>query len=136
MPASQYSPPATHEEGMIVIIANRGPHDFVWEDGKWIAKAASGGLLSMIEPLARQPNVAWFCCVSEPPGSEAERDALYVTAKDQTDPDLNVVPVPLPSAIYHDYYGEISNEVLWMLQHGLAGQFGFSEIDEKRHRAW
>ena len=75
---------------MIVIIANRGPHDFVWEDGKWIAKAASGGLLSMIEPLARQPNVAWFCCVSEPPGSEAERDALYVTAKDQTDPDLNV----------------------------------------------
>jgi trehalose 6-phosphate synthase len=124
------------EEGTIVIIANRGPHDFVWEDGQWIAKSATGGLLSMIEPLARQPNVAWFCCVSEPPGSEAERDALYVTAKDQTDPELNVVPVPLPADIYQDYYGEISNEILWMLQHHLVGQFGYASLDAKRHQAW
>jgi len=77
------------------------------------SQAATGGLLSMIEPLARQPNVAWFCCVSEPPESEAERDALYVTAKDQTDPELNVVPVPLPADIYRDYYGKISNEILY-----------------------
>jgi trehalose 6-phosphate synthase len=124
------------EEGTIVIIANRGPHDFVWEAGQWVAKSASGGLLSMIEPLARQPNVAWFCCVSEPPESEAERDALYVTAKDQTDPDLNVVPVPLPADIYQDYYGAISNEILWMLQHHLAGQFGYPALDAARHQAW
>src|SRR6187402_146470 len=135
MPYSELSTGAS-EEGTIVIIANRGPHDFVWEDGQWIAKNASGGLLSMIEPLARQPNVAWFCCVSEPPGSEAERDALYVTAKDQTDPDLNVVPVPLPADIYQDYYGAISNEILWMLQHHLVGQFGYASLDARRHRAW
>jgi len=124
------------DDGTIIIVSNRGPHDFVREEGRWVAKPATAGWASMIEPLARRPNVAWFCCVSEPPGSETERDALFTTAKDQTDPDLNVVPVPLPSAIYHDYYGEISNEVLWMLQHGLAGQFGFSAIDEQRHRAW
>ncbi len=85
------------DEGTVVIIANRGPHDFVWEAGHWVAKPSTGGLVSMIEPLARQPNVAWFCCVSEPPGSENDRDTLYTTAKDQTDPDLNVVPVPLPA---------------------------------------
>lgn len=124
------------DDSTIVIVANRGPHDFVWEKGHWIAKPATGGLVSMIEPLARQPNVAWFCCVSEPPGSEAERDALFVTAKDQTDADLNVVPVPLPAGLYHDYYGEISNEVLWMLQHHLVGQFGYSSLDRKRHEAW
>ena len=124
------------EGSTIAIVANRGPHDFVREDGHWVAKTATGGLVSMIEPLARQPNVAWFCCVSEPPGSEAERGALYVTAKDQTDPELNVVPIPLPAAIYRDYYGEISNEVLWMLQHHLVGQFGYSSLDERRHRAW
>ena len=90
----------------------------------------------MIEPLAREPDVAWFCCVSEPPGSEAEREALYVTAKDQTDPELNVVPIPLPAAIYQDYYGEICNEVLWMLQHRLVGQFGYSSLNEQRHAAW
>ncbi|MDB6149738.1 MAG: hypothetical protein JWQ44_1186 [Chthoniobacter sp.] len=127
---------SAQDDGTIVIIANRGPHDFVWEDGRWIAKTAAGGLMTMIEPLARQPDVAWFCCVSEPPGSEAERDALYTTAKDQTAPDLNVVPVPLPADVYQDYYGEISNEVLWMLQHNLVGQFGYSSLDERRHRAW
>jgi trehalose 6-phosphate synthase len=124
------------DEGTIVIVSNRGPHDFVWEDGQWVAKAAAGGLMSMIKPLARQPNVAWFCCVSEPPGSEEERDALYTTAKDQTDPDLNVVPVPLPAGLYQDYYGVISNQVLWMLQHHLVGEFGYSSLDARRHAAW
>ncbi|MDB6172641.1 MAG: hypothetical protein JWL59_1952 [Chthoniobacteraceae bacterium] len=120
----------------MVIVANRGPHDFVWEAGHWVAKPSTGGLVSMIEPLARQPNVAWFCCVSEPPGSEADRDALYTTAKDQIDPDLNVVPVPLPSGVYRDYYGVISNEILWMLHHHLVGQFGYATLDEESHRAW
>ncbi len=124
------------EGNTIAIVSNRGPHDFIWEDGRWVAKTASGGLVSMIEPLARQPNVVWFCCVSEPPGSEADRAGLYVTAKDQVDPELNVVPVPLPAAVYRDYYGDISNEVLWMLQHHLVGQFGYSSLDEQRHRAW
>jgi trehalose 6-phosphate synthase len=124
------------DEGTIIIVSNRGPHDFVREEGRWVAKSATGGLTSMIEPLAREPNVAWFCCVSEPPGTEAERDALYTTAKDQIDPDLNVVPIPLPAELYHDYYGEISNQVLWMLQHALVGEFGYSALDEKRHSAW
>lgn len=124
------------DDATIAIVSNRGPHDFIWEEGTWVAKTATGGLVSMIEPLAREPNVAWFCCVSEPPGSEAERGALYVTAKDQTDPELNVVPIPLPAAIYQDYYGEISNEVLWMLQHHLVGQFGYSSLNAQRHEAW
>ncbi|MDB6155882.1 MAG: hypothetical protein JWL90_4335 [Chthoniobacteraceae bacterium] len=125
-----------NDEGTVVIVANRGPHDFVWEAGHWVAKPSTGGLVSMIEPLARQPNVAWFCCVSEPPGSEADRDALYTTAKDQIDPDLNVVPVPLPAGVYRDYYGVISNEILWMLHHHLVGQFGYATLDEESHRAW
>ena len=78
--------PLPADGGTIIILSNRGPHTFVWEDGRWIVKPRMDGLVSMIEPLAREPNVAWFCCVSEPPGIEAERDALYTTAKDQTDP--------------------------------------------------
>ncbi|MDB6156038.1 MAG: trehalose-6-phosphate synthase [Chthoniobacteraceae bacterium] len=125
-----------NDDGTVVIVAHRGPHDFVWEAGQWVAKASANGLVSMIEPLARQPNVAWFCCVSEPPGSESERDALYTTANDQTDSDLNVVPVPLPAGIYHEYYGVISNEILWRLHHHLVGQFGYTQLDQKTHRAW
>jgi len=122
----------------IVIVANRGPNDFVWlaERGTWEARAASGGLVSMLAPLARQPGVAWFCCVSEPPDAEQARDGLFTTAAEQTAPRLHVIPVPLPAATYHAYYGQISNEVLWMLQHHVVGVGGYHSLDARRHAAW
>jgi trehalose 6-phosphate synthase len=126
----------TNHAGDLIIVSNRGPNDFVWQDDRWVVRSASGGLVSMIDPLARQPNVTWFCCVSEPPETGDAREELFTTAADQTDPAHHIVPVPLPSKVYQDYYGTISNEVLWMLQHHLVGQFGYSSIDAERHRAW
>src|SRR5947208_7266157 len=122
--------------GNLIIVSNRGPNDFVWQDDHWVVRPASGGLVSMIDPLARQPDVTWFCCVSEAPPASESRAALFTTAADQTDPEHHIVPVPLPSKIYQAYYGTISNEVLWMLQHHLVGQFGYSSLDAERHRAW
>jgi trehalose 6-phosphate synthase len=123
-------------EPSTVIIANRGPNDFVWRNGRWVTRTASGGLVSMVTPLARQPDVAWFCCVSEPPDAQQARQGLFTTAADQTDPRLHIVPVPLPAHIYHAYYGQISNEVLWMLQHHIIGSDGYRYIDQGRHHAW
>jgi trehalose 6-phosphate synthase len=120
----------------IVIVANRGPNDFVWEEGAWITRTATGGLVSMLTPLARRSNVAWFCCVSEPPDAQQARQGLFTTATDQTDPRLHVVPVPVPAETYHAYYGLISNEVLWMLQHHVIGLGGFEFLDLARHQAW
>jgi trehalose 6-phosphate synthase len=120
----------------IVIVANRGPNDFVWESGQWVTRIAAGGLVSMLTPLARRASVAWFCCVSEPPDAEQARQGLFTTAADQTDPRLHVVPVPLPAQTYHAYYGQISNEVLWMLQHHVIGSGGFEYLDFARHQAW
>ena len=125
-----------HSAGNLIIVSNRGPNDFVWQDDHWVVRPASGGLVSMIDPLARQPDVTWFCCVSEAPPASESRAALFTTAADQTDPEHHIVPVPLPSKIYQAYYGTISNEVLWMLQHHLVGQFGYSSLDAERHRAW
>ncbi|MBV9354928.1 MAG: trehalose-6-phosphate synthase [Chloroflexi bacterium] len=133
MPAAA---PATEPAPSLAIVANRGPNDFVWRDGAWVTRTATGGLVSMVTPLARQANVAWFCCVSEPPDAQQARDGLYTTAADQTDPRLHVVPVPLPAAMYHAYYGQISNEVLWMLQHHVIGPDGMRYLDAARHRAW
>jgi trehalose 6-phosphate synthase len=120
----------------IVIVANRGPNDFVWESGAWVTRTATGGLVSMLTPLARRASVAWFCCVSEPPDAEQARQGLFTTAADQTDSRLHVIPVPLPAATYQAYYGRISNEVLWMLQHHVIGSGGFEFLDQPRHQAW
>lgn len=120
----------------IVIVANRGPNDFVWKDGAWVTRTAAGGLVSMLTPLARRERVAWFCCVSEPPDALQGRQGLFTTAADQTDSRLHVVPVPVAAETYHAYYGQISNEVLWMLQHHLIGSGGFEFLDNARHQAW
>ncbi|HEX3245974.1 MAG TPA: trehalose-6-phosphate synthase [Chloroflexota bacterium] len=120
----------------IVIIANRGPKDFVWKNGDWVSRPAAGGLVSMLTPLARQPNVTWFCCVSEPPDARSDREGLFTTAADQSDSRLHVIPVPLPADVYRAYYGQISNEVLWMLHHRVIGPGGYEEVNEQRHRAW
>jgi trehalose 6-phosphate synthase len=120
----------------IVIVANRGPNDFVWQDGAWVTRTATGGLVSMLTPLARRASVAWFCCVSEPPDAQQAREGLYTTAVDQTDSRLHVVPVPVPAETYHAYYGQLSNEVLWMLQHHVIGRGGFEFLDLARHQAW
>lgn len=122
--------------GNLIIVSNRGPNDFVWENERWAVRAAAGGLVSMLDPLARQPDVSWFCCVSESPSAAEARNALFTTAADQTDTGHHIIPVPVPAKIYQDYYGAISNEVLWMLQHHLVGQFGYSSLDADRHRAW
>ena len=122
--------------GNLIIVSNRGPNDFVWQDERWVVRAATGGLVSMIDPLARQPDVRWFCCVSESPSAAEARTELFTTAADQTDPEHHIIPVPVPAKIYQDYYGAISNEVLWMLQHHLVGRFGYSSLDAERHRAW
>jgi trehalose 6-phosphate synthase len=120
----------------IVIVANRGPNDFVWQDGAWVTRTATGGLVSMLTPLARRSNVAWFCCVSEPPDAQLARSGLFTTAADQIDQRLHVIPVPLPADTYHAYYGQISNEVLWMLQHHIIGRGGYEYLDSARHQAW
>ena len=133
---STHGEDSTQAERRIVIVANRGPNEFVLEDGAWVARPASGGLVSMLAPLARQPNVSWVCCVSEPPGAARARRGLYTTATDQTDPDLDILPVPLPAEMYHAYYGQVSNEVLWMLQHNTVDPFGSEYLDERRHNAW
>ncbi|MBX5493654.1 MAG: hypothetical protein IRZ14_21095, partial [Chloroflexi bacterium] len=39
----------------VAIIANRGPNDFIWRNGRWVARPSAGGLVSMLTPLARQP---------------------------------------------------------------------------------
>jgi len=120
----------------LVIVANRGPNDFVWEDGGWRTRPSSGGLVSMLAPLASRPDVAWCCCVSEPPQAVEARRGLYTTAAEQSEPGLHVAPIALPAPMFNAYYGQISNEVLWMLQHGLPLPADVFTPYSWRTRAW
>lgn len=130
------SHPANLVSPRLVIVSNRGPNDFVWADGRWRTRPSSGGLVSMLAPLATRPDVAWCCCVSEPPDAVEARNGLYTTAADQAEPGLHIEPIPVTAPMFHAYYGEISNEVLWMVQHGLPLAPELSAPHGRRDRAW
>jgi trehalose 6-phosphate synthase len=119
-----------------VIVANRAPTNFIWQEGLWQPQQATNALSLMLEPLVRRPNVSWYCCVSEPPGASGARDELFATAQNQSDMNLQIIPVPLPAPVYDAYYGQVCNEILWMLQHGLIGPGGYEFLDAEHYRAW
>src|SRR5260370_37272944 len=96
-------PIAERRDYGVVIVANRGPNDFVWDDGAWRTRRATGGLVSMLEPIAKRPDVAWFCCVSEPPDAAHDRQGLLTPAPDQPDPGLPVLPRSLAAALSPAY---------------------------------
>jgi trehalose 6-phosphate synthase len=119
----------------LVVVSNRGPISFAWERGRLQSHPSGGGLASRLTPLAREDGFTWMCTAAEPAaavGCRASLDATAATASGQ----VRVIPIPLPEPVFEDYYYGISNEILWMLQHGLIGAGGFEGTDSAHQRAW
>src|SRR5258708_37700051 len=91
-PQPAAGPSAERRDYGVVIVSNRGPNDFVWDGGAWQTRRATGGLVSMLEPLARRPDGVWFCCVSEPPKPAPARQGPRTPAPDHADPGLPAGP--------------------------------------------
>ncbi len=119
-----------------VIVANRAPTNFVWQEGSWHPQQATNALSLMLEPLVRRPDVAWYCFVSEPTEAIEARDTLFSTARNQINAGLQIIPVLLPATNYQAYYDQTCNEILWMLQHGLVGPGGYEFLDAEHYRSW
>ena len=89
----------------------------------------------MLTPLVRDTGLVWMCCVAEPAEASDFRNSLSTVAA-EPGAQMNVVPIPIPETVYGQYYNGVSNEVLWMLQHGLLGANEFGGVGCAHHRAW
>lgn len=136
MEIAQPKSPLPRKDWNLVIVANRGPLDFVWQDRMWHARQATSALSLMLGPLVHRPDVAWYCCVAEPPDAKLDRHSLFSLASSRSRPGVHIIPVPVAADVYHAYYGMTSNEVLWMLQHGLLGPGGYGVLDDEHVAAW
>ena len=119
----------------LVVISNRGPVGFRWEGQGWRTSPAAGGLASMLTPLAREAGLTWLCCVAEPAEAQDSPVSIAATATDVSG-RVRVVPIPIPEQVFEPYYNGVSNEILWMLQHGLLGSGDFHGVDCAHLRAW
>ncbi|SDY40268.1 alpha,alpha-trehalose-phosphate synthase (UDP-forming) [Tessaracoccus flavus] len=108
------------ETASFVVVANRLPVDRVTNEGgqtDW--RTSPGGLVTALEPVMRQRGGAWV-------GWHGAPDEII----DGFEHDgYSIVPVPLSSEEYEEYYEGFSNATLWPLYHDTVA---FPEF----HREW
>ncbi|HVH86110.1 MAG TPA: trehalose-6-phosphate synthase, partial [Terriglobales bacterium] len=94
---------------------NRIPISFRQENGKLVAEASAGGLVTALEPVLQQHGGMWV-------GNAGTQDSLEL--QQQLDAatkggNFRYVPVILTDEEQTKYYEGFSNEVLWPLFHDL-----------------
>lgn len=108
------------ERARFVVVANRLPVDrIVAEDGTVDWRTSPGGLVTALEPVMRKQGGAWIGWHGAP-DEEVERF---------THDGYSVVPIPLTSSEFEEYYEGFSNATLWPLYHDTVA---FPEF----HREW
>ena len=125
----------------LIIASNRGPITFQKErDGSFSSRKGSGGLVTAVASIARDIQPIWIAAAMGPEDREraavAEQagERLIVPPGDNPEFRLRFV-TPLPQA-YHWYYNEISNPLLWFLQHYLWDTPRTPDITADTWRAW
>ncbi|MHC4470966.1 MAG: alpha,alpha-trehalose-phosphate synthase (UDP-forming) [Planctomycetota bacterium] len=114
------------------MVSNRLPVRLVVEDGQPIAKPATGGLVTALDPVLRQVAGLWIGWDGgEDPGTS--RAALHRSAREFP---YALKPVTLDPELIDLYYLGFSNETLWPLFHDLLDRTRFrTETWEAYQRA-
>lgn len=108
------------EGAHFVVVANRLPVDrIVTPDGSTDWATSPGGLVTALEPVMRREGGAWV-------GWHGAPDE---TVEPFTHDGFTIIPVPLTSSEFEEYYEGFSNATLWPLYHDTVA---FPEF----HREW
>ncbi len=129
------------EGRQLIVASNRGPVTFTHQgDNRFSSRKGSGGVVTAVGAIARERQPIWVACamtegdrlraklaaeqgevVISPPGPRPEFRLRFV------------VPDPLA---YQRYYNEISNPLLWFLQHYLWDTPRAPDITAETWTAW
>lgn len=123
----------------LVVASNRGPVEFQAEpDGSFSIKRGSGGVVTAISAISRYTEAIWVASAMTEGdrlrAEAAEAAGERVIAPEDTDFRLRFV-VSDPEA-YDRYYNQISNPLLWFLQHYLWDTPRSPDIDFATWDAW
>jgi trehalose 6-phosphate synthase len=134
----------------VVLLSHRAPVSFRRKDGERTIRRGAGGLVTALSDLAVQlDDVRWVCAAStdEDRAVAAEHPGRAVPVALTADPhvvdgdagDEPVVPVRLvdvPAEQHDRFYGQISNPILWFIQHGLYGVWSSPDLGDAEHEAF
>jgi trehalose 6-phosphate synthase len=118
----------------IVIVSNRGPVTISKNaEGELVFKRGSGGLVTALTGLAHFKKLTWVACAM------SEEDARWKQGEiclENDDCNLNVYFINPSAEAYEGYYNQISNPLLWFLQHSMWDVPRSPVIDQQTWKAW
>lgn len=127
------------ETTTLIIASNRGPIEFQQEDdGTLSTKRGTGGVVTAVSAVSRYTDPIWVASAMTPGDrlrhQEAEQAGQTVISPDESDFRLRFVV--LDEETYDFYYNNISNPLLWFLQHYLWDTPRSPDIDADTWNAW
>ncbi|MDQ6651006.1 MAG: trehalose-6-phosphate synthase [Actinomycetota bacterium] len=120
----------------LVLLSHRGPVSFDRSDAGRTASRGAGGLVTALSGLAGQlPDAVWVCAAASAEDTvvvaEAEGRPVTIALQptvhlvepgvDEDGPTLRMRMVDVEPERHDQFYGQISNPLLWFLQHNLYG---------------
>ena len=121
-------------ERPVIIASNRGPITFKRkEDGEVVLQRGSGGLVSALSGLARQIDATWIACAQTEEDTEWQAGEVPLGGGENK---LKVKFVSPDEETYDGYYNEISNPLLWFLQHSMWDVPRAPIINKQTWKAW
>lgn len=122
----------------IIVASNRGPVEFHrGANGRITTKRGSGGVVTALSGLARSLPLTWIAATM----SEADRQMFPDASAPAREVKLGRLPlhvryVNVAPDVYARHYDEVSNELLWFLQHYLWDAANSPNFTEQHYLAW
>lgn len=118
----------------IIIVSNRGPVTITRDDqGDFVFKRGSGGLVTALTGLANFTKLTWFACAMSAEDAEWKQGQICL---EDNDCNLSVHFINPDPQAYDGYYNQISNPLLWFLQHSMWDVPRSPIIDQNTWEAW
>jgi len=120
---------------LIIIASNRGPVTFLKNEfEEQIMERGKGGLVTALTGLTNHSTINWISCAMSPD------DALWMEGElhefQHGDNKMYVQFVTPDQDAYEAYYNEISNPLLWFLQHSMWDIPRAPIINHQTWQAW
>ncbi|HEY6329578.1 MAG TPA: trehalose-6-phosphate synthase, partial [Blastocatellia bacterium] len=123
----------------LIIASNRGPVEYHWneESGTLEGKRGSGGVVTAVSAASRFVNPTWIACAMTEGDRKiaAEHGSEFIDWS-HNDQHYRLKFVTSDPREYKDYYGAISNPLLWFLQHYMWDAPRTPNITRETRRAW
>jgi len=125
----------------LIVASNRGPVTFsVDEHGRFSSRKGSGGVVTAVSAIARDRQPVWIAAAMTDgdrarAGLARERGEGLISPPGET-PEFRLRFVVPDAESYHRYYNEISNPLLWFLQHYLWDTPRSPDITAETWKAW